>query len=665
MLRVVRPDGTGASKLGAVKPIAADTPFQNLRMPSLNEGASAKALGEGLISAGGAYADYQAEANKAKYDALMVTADLNVSQAMQDGVVSWSAPYKNELTGEVNEGNATGARANTKGWVDDQLTELDDVYNKLKASDDYADLNEENKLALDKWYASQKKGYRASATVHNTTAALAHLDEQLAASQTQSLQAAQNNAMDPGAANASLKKAMNTIEQQAKAKGNSWKDASIQKQATEALDAHANTVVTNILESGAPDAVEKARQWMAINSSIDANGHTVKLTPNMRTDLNRKIALGKAGKVNRDRGDQLFSKYEGNEPAAMADLKKNNPGISDDDYNATKAQFQENQRMADVREARVKADRYEAADKKAANGHTFTAAELDNYTSAQQAALKAKSLHAREIALRPADRPTVWGMWQVWKMKSAAEKAAIPEAVMWEIWLPDMGLENGDHDKMVEEYNKARAAVGASTITAKKYSKKQDAAAQKEARGYFGTQLTNTIKGLGNALDDSEQALFRLAAEREFKERNDVKGMSNDEVEKLLLDLRSALLLKTGWAADDDSILALVLNDMRDENGKRISANAPTSDTLRAIPAKDRFEYIRWYSKTAKIKEGQLDATGLDAFLLLWGPSGSAGVKHIPAKERRAIAAIVPPGTPGRDKKMVAWYKSEMMKGTR
>ena len=654
--RVKRVAGQGASVIGGMtarKVQAADTPFQTMRAPDLNSGSAgaAAARAKGFRDATQGIALFGAIADKSTHDALMVTADLEISKAKQDGVASWVLPYKNALTGEVNEGNATGARANTKGWIDKQLSDLDDKYATIKSGDEYASMSDGSKAALDQWYASQRKGHRASAVTHNTKAAEDYLTAQLSASETQSFAAAENNAMNASAAHASLKKAMSTIEQQAKQKGNSWKDNDIQLQATQALDKHADTVITSILSSDLPDKVAKANQWMAANSAIEVGSHTVKLTPAVRQKLNQTIARGKAGIVNRDRGDKLFDKYRDNEPAAMAALKKDKE-LSLEDFNATKSQFQERQRMDDAHEERVKTDKYNAANKQAANRHVFTPAELDHFTAEEQETLKAISLHSRELALAPSDRPTVYATKLAWDMMLPEDQAKIPPGDIVRVWLKDMGLANGDHDRVVEEYNKARSNVGAKQLVLSKYQKKQVSAEQKAARSYFDTQLTNTIaalkgKGTDELLTATQQGLFKRAAVREFAERNNettnaqgnkiTKPMTNAETEKLLTDLTSAILLKTGYP-DDDATMAVLLNDLVDENGKPVKGSATISATLRSVPVADRFEMIRWYSKTAKVVKGQLDATKLDAFITKWHPtSGTALMSDIPAGDLKLI----------------------------
>ena len=75
MPRVIRPDGTGAQRLGSVQPIAASTPFQTLRAPDLGDGGvgkGAKALGAAITQGAALYNEVRVDNEKRellKFDA--------------------------------------------------------------------------------------------------------------------------------------------------------------------------------------------------------------------------------------------------------------------------------------------------------------------------------------------------------------------------------------------------------------------------------------------------------------------------------------------------------------------------------------------------------------------------------------------------------------------
>lgn len=645
---------------------AADTPFQRFKLPDLGAGNVASLAGEAGFKIADGIEEFQTAASRAKYDAALVTADLNISEHVTSTAASWRAPAVDK-NGVVNSGNATGANANTDNWVETQMTNLDTVYTDLKKGDNYNGMNSLDKAALDKWYAAQKKSYRASAVTHNTTASAAYLTEQLAASTVQSGQIAEGLALQPAQAHITLKKMMSTIDATARASGNSGKDPQIQVQKAKALDAHAITVIGNILGSGATDAVAKATQWMATNSEVTADGQTTTLTVDTRKRLNRDIELGKAGLVNRTRGDELFKVHGTNELAAMAVLKRDNPGLSDADFEATKEQYKEALRMYDANEARVKKDNMKSLEEKASNGHIFSDAELQGVTGEEAKALKAQSLYTRAERETPTDVPTDYQTNLAWNMKTPSELAAIPVAEFLVDWLPKFGIANGDRDKIVGEYNKARTDVGVQGVKVAKASKEETSKEAAASLKYFNTQLNNRAEVLGSskALTKTQLGMLKLAANREFKERNDAKPMTSIETDKLLLDLTSGVLLKEEFN-DDEATLGTFLADFTDEDGDAIKGSAEISTTLRSIPAADRFEMIQWYRRSggAPMKDGQINLTGFDDFIALWGPTNAGGlatVSDIPRAHRVAIMANIPADADQPDKRALKMYRDISM----
>ena len=660
--KVKRLAGQGAQNIGAelVSRVPTGvTPFQNIQSPLLDGHA------KGLIKAGGfgmqATQSIVAFSNKVQQDAFDAQT-LIWQDALKTGGADRTANYRNPEHADA----ALGLRADVP-WLDKEMTEFDSNVEKITKSQEYKDLSAENRNALNVQISAQRNGHRAKAMLwmeqQNVAAVQGARDNNVVTA----VDAFSVDLATPASTMRGVAEAV--ITRYAK---EGLSNAAVEGHVRAKMDEAMLANIENILQGADPDKLTAMQLVLDKGGTASVGGKVISISDNVRKDIRNKIALGKAGVVNRQRGDDLFKDHPNNEQAAMVELKKQT--LNDADFKATKAQYQERQRMADAQKERELTARWEKAQTDASQGKDIDDARLQGFSIARQIVLRAQTLNAKMLQLQPS-RHTVPLSKRAFNMKLAKELVQITAQQLVEDWLPKLGTADGEADKAVAKWNAARESVGLAAVkfnlAQKKYDKKQETADQKHAQVYFTKQLKHRVTqftGKKNAvLTDIQAGMLQEVAEREFEERNSVKAMTQIEADKLLTDLTSSLLLdERGF--DQHSQLSLMLGDRYDDDGDLLKGVTEISAAMRAVPARDRFEMLRWYLKqpgvkTVPDKPGLIDMTQLDAFVSLWGPNGSALVSNIPALALRMINASVLPTTTDQEK--VDWYKSEMMKDTR
>ena len=676
--RVKRLAGQGAQNIGAFtadKVQAANTPFQNLKLPDLNDSSTPNMLmqaGKFTQEAAGTIAQISQGIRQDQADAFL----LNTGNAASDKSQTLTASYKsaptnyNPVTGATsqNPDAAYGAKANPK-WFTAKMGEWDAHETSVRDTDEYKDLNTANKLAVDAKLAASRNGFRA-------TAMSWMVDQGNASRKTaleQTVVSKQNDIIsDPVRIKSHTKALITAVENSHMNTGSA--PVVIVNAARTAVGTALTTTVDNILNSSDPDRVKNAAAALRDGGTFTVHGKEVKIDGNTATDLRLKIELETSGEKSRALGNTLFDKFAGNEPGAMVELRKKS--LSDADFKATKAQFQERQRMADAYKSRTDTEALDADNLSASNGEHISEARILRHTPQQQKTIRAHSLYAKELRLRPV-RPTVPAKKQSWDMMEDKDLAAITEEKFLTEWLPNFNTLDGTADKIIDEYTAARNSAGVATIklarseTARK--RKEQNTEQKKSNSYFKAQSANLFGSNGalvegGALKKAQAAMIRSVAKREFEERNSIKAMEATETDKLLKDISTSVLLKTTGvlSSDDEGQIGLAAFDITNEDGELLKGGVAISKTLATVPASDRFEMLRWFTRqSGQGNKKQIDANELDAFIVKWGASiddiGTATISDIPADHLEAIRANMRAGTPDPDGEALKIYKQTGM----
>ena len=140
MPRVIRPDGTGAQRLGSVQPIAASTPFQTLRAPDLGDGGvgkGAKALGAAITQGAALYNEVRVDNEKRellKFDAAEGALRNQLLSDPENGLMAQSGQSALDMLTGAPGGAGGGGRPQKDGLSTKYKTELDKLRERYGTS---------------------------------------------------------------------------------------------------------------------------------------------------------------------------------------------------------------------------------------------------------------------------------------------------------------------------------------------------------------------------------------------------------------------------------------------------------------------------------------------------------------------------------------------------
>ena len=323
-VRGKRTIGVGNPQGGAIGTVGidtADTPFQTFDVPIFDGDAKALAgLSKGLGAASALFEDIAKDASNADY----LTTSRDLFTTAMDMEASWSASGvspnpgtavgagKGEaLVGQAqgkkwNRGPALGKGAN-KDWFKATTEDMTVEINRITGTKEYANLTRSDRKAMDELLQKTELSYRATALLHMQTQTKIHLKGELTTALAMQKDIAIGAAGNPGAAHSRLANVVSSIQEVARMEtGATLGDVAVRGAAIEAMDDVAQKSIDNLLNSQDPNRAEKARQWMAMNTTVEVDGHKITLSDDKKNDLNILIAKNVQNEVGRRLGNKAW-----------------------------------------------------------------------------------------------------------------------------------------------------------------------------------------------------------------------------------------------------------------------------------------------------------------------------------------------------------------------
>lgn len=642
MARIPTPATQGAQNIGAIDTVRDPrTPSQNVRAGDF--GAAGRALqkaGESIQTAAVGLDNFLAERSRKKQEALYLRTQRDIS--------TWTMDYKNAYKSsatdangvEVNPDSALGDRA-TDDWFDDSMAKFDAKADAIRASEEYQSLRPEDQMVIDRYLEAERRGFRADAATHLREQADFELQGEFNANKKVKKDAAVEYAAQPGQALARLKGYIDLSMQQAKSNGQAVDDPAVRVSIIEGLDEVADTSITNLLNSNDPNKVERARQWLALNGTIEHDGQEFSLSADKRNDLDQLINDTEQSGQARLLGETLLQQYGQDTEGAIAALNAD-PNIPSELKELAEARYLERLRIRQSGIDRQREEYYRNLSVRAGRGEQIGEAELNRLPISQRNTVMEQMAYAAR-GNPDIDDQTVRDRWA---SLSVPERAALS--------IQELNAQFRDRltartaDDVLDQWTTAREShrgdVEAATLRESALQRSQLNDDQKFAESYFEDQIASTIDAYeeANELSGEKAAQLRRIARREFAERNQYRPMSIAEVDSLINDVVSR-------SDRSDDLIAGITDTLIDADGDPVGVtDMERSPILSAIPETERFDLVRWYrrAKGLTIEEPVV----IDDFTSwLSDPRSSGGinwmfmtVNDIPANDLRMIREARP-----------------------
>jgi hypothetical protein len=664
--------GVGNPQGGAIGTVGldvAETPLQRFDVPIFD--GMAKALGEGskgLFAASAMVADIAKDASDADY----LTTSRDLTTTVQDMQSSWTAGGVSSdpstavaqggaeaLAGTIagqpwNRGPAIGKGAN-RDWFAATTGDMTTELTRIKSTKEYGNLTQSDKKAMDKLILNTELSYRAKALLHMKEQTKIHKKAELSTARDMKKDAAVGDAGDAGIANTSLATMISSVQEVERMEtGATLDDLAVRGAATEAMDDVAQKSIDNLLNSEAPDKAERARQWMAMNTTVEVDGHKISLSDGKRNDLNQLIATSVQGEVGRNTGNSMFATY-GDDAAGAQKAIEADPKLTDGMKTAAAAQYEKRRTIVAAQVKRVDQNNVDAAMDKAGKGQMPGDAEMAKLRGPDKRSVRAEVLFWQTYP--KGGRVTDKTAKDKWMGMTQPERAELTYDKFLDQFANRFNAADGTRDKAIAAWTSAQnsqltleTAQGIRLNTLVRSSNKSEAG---RIRTYFNSQVASRKTRLwpGNGDNDKrKRAAFEQAAESEFEERNsNERPMSKVEADAMMSDLASQITI------DGDEYQAFnVVTELKDEDGDLIKGSADAARVMAGVDVRDRFEVMRWYRRSKGLSSSDpIKLEDVGSFIL-----GEITLKTPPeALVPKLRATLVKNGIPPTPDAMNDWYR--------
>jgi hypothetical protein len=624
-VRGKRTIGVGNPQGGAIGTVGldtADTPFQTFDVPIFDGKAKALAgMSKGLSAASAMFEDIAKDASNADF----LTTSRDLTTTAQDMESSWKAsgvsPDPSTSVGEGmgeaavgrlqgkkwNLGPALGKGAN-KNWFKATTDFFAVEVTRIKGTEEYTNLTRSDRKAMDELLQKTELSYRAKALLHMQTQTKIHLKAELTTTRDMKKDIAVGDAGNAGVAHSSLANMISSVQEVARMEtGATLDDVAVRGAAIEAMDDVAQKSIDNLLNSQDPNRAEKARQWMAMNTTVEVDGHKITLSDDKKNDLNQLIATSVVGEIGRAFGNTLYSKHKDDAAGAQKEIEANNKGYDLKTKQAAQKQYENRRKIVDSQKKRVDTDRYEKAMTDAGNGIESGDAVKARLTGKQRREVDAEFHHAVQMAIE-GEVTTDVTVKRKWDGMTDPERAAIDYDVFLVQYAGNMNSADGTRDKVKADWLTARNASGkkktATEIRLNTLARSMKKSSAGQIKTYFDGRVSARKVRLytgKSGRDKARRAAFVEAADQEFKERNtDQTPMSQTEADALLDALTARIVI------DGDEAMAFnVITEARDEDGDLLRGSEDAARVMSGIEVRDRFEVMQWYRKVKRIGSGE------------------------------------------------------------
>ena len=608
--RVKRLAGQGAQNIGAFtadKVKAANTPFQNLKLPDLNDSTTPNMLmqaGKFTQEAAGTIAQISQGIRQDQADAFLLNVGNAASSKGQDLTAQYkSAPTNyNPVTGETsqNPDAAYGSKANPK-WFSDTMGKWDAHEKSVRGTDEYKDLNTANKLAVDAKLAASKNGFRATAlswmvdqgkvarssaldnTIEQKTNDLITNPDQARSHSVGLVTAIENKFSNTGATNGEIETAART-----------------------AVGGAIATAVDNILKSDDSDKVKKAQAVLDSAKTFKVRGKEITIKGDALNDVQQSITNEIGSQRNAGEAAALAKDYKP-EDAAAAQLKVDKmdlPQVDKDDI-MTRYKARIGITVAAQRQKLYNIKKEQS--KKAANGLPLDQSQLGQLDGPTQIALESMRADAEQKKVNPDyDRPTKYekvdnngklvGGLDHWLAQSTSKRADFTEEMLVATYKKD--LSGKDWSSVVNDWRLARESKNKTASNLFTSNIKAQTALAKEQASFFAGLVNKApvVGGLTGTGTKDTIAAENIKTEllKEFREINDGRKITTTEMSKLI----SAGTLRI--ALDSGKIRGTQLR----QSGLVLKAK-DRSAAFDSIPPKDRVDYLGLYMRQNIVDESK------------------------------------------------------------
>ena len=564
-------------QLGNVASDQAPTPFQDLKLPSLDSGA------KGLAAASKAVSDLIPEVEKFQRDqenlALLETQDAGNKAVFE---------IKQTALAERG-GNAVGAGARAAAKIE----ELKNILGDGKG------LSPAGQLAHGRYIQGLEDSTRTSIGTHESEQTRLHRIELSNTAMANSI----NTAVEAPTSDTAINNGIQMIAQQANNLAKEMaSDPKEQKAIAEKIARESNSIlyvqaINRMLapnSEGDPTNLPRAKELLAMGKAAGMFNAT-------KGDLARaESAVGAVveGSKARDIGNKMFGKFGDDAVGAAVAIEALN--VSAEVKRRATAQFESRRVVVDAQEKRVYQERVDALSKRVGNDETLGDVDYVGIKAPDKAALQAAQAHAAKVK---AGGPIVTddAAKQEWDGLTLTERANLSYADLLTRYANKFSSVDKTRENAIAAW---RTAVGSKTTTDLTSIRRLDDQTR-AAKKSLASQAETDFHRLSDAralqlwpgTTDStrrKRAAFKEAATRAFGRRNtETNPMTAVEVEDLIDSLGSRVVIE-GTEATGANLLTTGVDDA----GRPLKGSINLADVFFAgIHEDDRFRALRWYRR--------------------------------------------------------------------